>query len=220
MREWSIARRLFAGHLLFMLVLTAVVAAAVTIEARDRLYHEAADRMVSVAASVADNPLVREAAGTANPSAALQPYALAVMADAHTDFITIMAPDRTRWTHANPAEIGKAYIGTIAPALAGRTFTETTAGTLGPSVRAIVPVKDAAGTVVAMVAAGVTVNNVNVALAARLPAIAGIALALLLGGSLAAWLLGRYLRRVTLGWGPEQLSRLYVYYEAALHSAT
>ncbi len=67
-------------------------------------------------------------------------------------------------------------------------------------------------------AAGVTVRTVDVALSGRLPAMLAIALALLVGGSVASWLLGRYLRRVTRGWGPEQLAQLFAYYESVLHS--
>ena len=54
-------------------------------------------------------------------------------------------------------------------ALRGEIWTETVAGTLGPSVRAIVPIQDEDGTVHGMVATGVTVTNVSVAIAARLP---------------------------------------------------
>jgi sensor histidine kinase regulating citrate/malate metabolism len=97
-------------------------------------------------------------------------------------------------------------------------FTEVVAGTLGPSVRTIAPVKDADGKVRALVAAGVTVRTVDVALSGRLPALLAISLALLAGGSAAAWLLGRYLRRVTRGWGPEELGQLFAYYESVLHS--
>ena len=97
-------------------------------------------------------------------------------------------------------------------------FTEVTAGTLGPSVRTIAPVKDADGKVRALVAAGVTVRTVDVAVSGRLPALLAISLALLAGGSAASWLLGRYLRRVTRGWGPEQLGQLFAYYESVLHS--
>ncbi|WP_427017129.1 sensor histidine kinase [Pseudarthrobacter sp. P1] len=216
--RWSLARRLFVGNLLFVLVVAALVSTAVLLDAKGRTYSQAGERMLSIATAVADNPYVEQAAAAPDPSAALQPYALKVMADAKADFITIMAPDRTRWTHPDPAQIGKPYIGSVDQALAGNSYTETTPGTLGPSVRAIVPVKDAGGHVVAMVAAGVTVSNLEVALNARLPAVVGMAGALLAGGSLLAWLLGRYLRRVTLGWGPERLGQLFVYYESVLHS--
>lgn len=216
--RWSIARRLFVAHLLFMLALTAVVGTATFVDARDQAYDEAGRRMAAVATTMADNPLVLDAAGAADPTALLQPYALKVMEDADADFITIMAPDRTRWTHPRDEELGKPYIGSIDAALQGQVFTEITSGTLGPSVRTIAPVKDAGGTVRALVAAGVTVRTVDIAVSGRLPALVAIGLALLAGGSAASWLLGRYLRQVTRGWGPEQLAQLFAYYESVLHS--
>ena len=130
--------------------------------------------MAALAVSVADNPLVLQAAASPDPSARLQPYALKVMDDADADFITIMAPDRTRWTHPRDEELGQPYIGSISDALEGRVFTEITAGTLGPSVRTIAPVKDAGGSVKALVAAGVTVRTIDVAVAGRIPALLAI----------------------------------------------
>lgn len=216
--RWSIARRLFVGNLLIVVSFIAIVGTATYLDARDRTYDEAGRRMAGIARAVAANPMVLQAAGSPDPSSLLQPYAEDVTSTAGVDFITIMAPDRTRWTHPREEEVGRAYIGSIDAALRGGEFTEVTAGTLGPSVRTIVPVKDPAGTVKALVAAGVTVGTVDVAFAARLPALAALGSALLLGGSWASWLLGRYLRRVTRGWGPEQLAQLFAYYESVLHS--
>jgi two-component system, CitB family, sensor kinase len=216
--RWSIARRLFVANLLIVVSFIAIVGTAAYVDARDRTYVEAGQRMAGIAASIAVNPLVLEAAASQDPSALLQPYARDVTEAAGVDFITIMAPDRTRWTHPRDEELGRPYIGSIDAALRGEVYTEVTTGTLGPSVRTIVPVKDPAGTVKALVAAGVTVRAVDVAFAGRLPALLAIGFALLVGGSLASWLLGRYLRRVTRGWGPEQLAQLFAYYESVLHS--
>lgn len=216
--RWSIARRLFVANLLIVVAFIAIVGTATFVDARDRAYDEAALRMTGIAAAVAANPLVLQAANQPDPSAVLQPYALKVMDGADADFLTIMAPDRTRWTHPRREEIGRPYIGSIDAALRGEVFTEVTAGTLGPSVRSIIPVLDPAGNVKALVAAGVTVRTVDVAFSSRLPALLAIGGALLVGGSLASWLLGRYLRRVTRGWGPEQLAQLFAYYESVLHS--
>lgn len=216
--RWSIARRLFVANLLIVLAFIAIAGTATYVDARDRSYEEAGRRMTGVAAAVAANPLVLQAADAPDPTALLQPYALAVMAGSGADFVTIMAPDRTRWTHPRSEEIGKPYIGSIDAALRGEVFTEVTAGTLGPSVRTVVPVKDAAGNIKALVAVGVTVRTVDVALSGRLSALLALGLTLLVGGSLASWLLGRYLRRVTRGWGPEQLAQLFAYYESVLHS--
>lgn len=217
-RGWSIARRLFVANLLFVVLLTAGLAMVMVSDAGSRTYEQTRQRMLSVATAMADSPIVIAAASEPNPQATLQPYAKAVMRDAHVDFITIMDPQGIRWTHPNPEEIGKPYVGSIAQAKAGETFFETTSGTLGPSARVIVPIKNSTGEVLGMVAAGVTVSNVQVLVAARIPEVLGLAAALLLAGSLAAWALGRYLKRVTFGWGPEELGQLFAYYESVLHS--
>ncbi|TFC25581.1 sensor histidine kinase [Cryobacterium sp. TMT1-3] len=217
-REWSIARRLFLAHALFIVVLTVFVGTAFFVDARDRGYDETSSRMLAVATAIADSPLVLTASTSVDPSASLQPYALALTKDAGLDFITIMAPDRTRWTHPTATEIGKDYIGAIEPALSGTAFTEISTGTLGPSVRAVVPITDADGTVRGLVAVGTTTSNITIALNARLPSVLGLALGLLASGSVVTWLIGRYLRRVTLGWGPEHLAQLFVYYDSVLHS--
>ncbi|TFD62513.1 sensor histidine kinase [Cryobacterium suzukii] len=217
-KEWSIARRLFFAHALFIVVLTVFVGTAFFVDARDRGYVETGNRMLAVATAIADSPLVLTASQSADQSESLQPYALKLSADAGLDFITIMAPDRTRWTHPTATEIGKDYIGAIEPALSGTAFTEISTGTLGPSVRAVVPVTDDDGTVRALVAVGTTTSHITIALNARLPSVLGLALGLLASGSVVTWLLGRYLRRVTLGWGPERLAQLFVYYDSVLHS--
>lgn len=217
-RRWSLARRLFLGNLLFTIVLSAAFAAVLVSDAGTRTYEQTRERMLSVATAMADSPFVVSAAASANPSAVLQPYAAVVMGNAGVDFVTMMNPGGVRWTHPDPAQIGRRYSGSIAQARAGLPYVETTAGTLGPSVRAIVPIKDPSGAVVGMVATGVTVSNVEILVAARLPAVLALAAALLAAGSLASWLLGRYLKRVTLGWGPEELGQLFTYYESVLHS--
>ena len=216
--DLSIAGRLFLTNALFIIAMTVFVGTAAFVDARDRSFVEAKNRMLAVATSIADSPMVLAAARSDDPTGILQPYALRVTADGGLDFITIMAPDRTRWTHPTASEIGRPYIGTVRQALAGEPFSEVTTGTLGPSVRAIVPVTDEQGAVLGLVAVGVTTSNLSIALSARLPAVLAVALILLAAGTLASWIIGRYLSRVTLGWGPEQLAQLFVYYDSVLHS--
>lgn len=217
-RRWSIARRLFALQLLFVVVGVAVGGAWSWASARADLQADAAEKSTALAVSIARNPFVVEQAATADPSARLEPYALDLMRRTHTDFITIMAPDRTRWTHPDRTEIGRPFRGTIAPALDGQTFTETFAGTLGPSVRAVTPITDQDGKVVGLVAAGVTVANISTALVPRLGSVVVLALAVVAVSALFSWLLSRYLGRVTAGRGPEELARVFASYEGVLHS--
>ena len=85
-------------------------------------------------------------------------------------------------------------------------------------MRAVVPVFDDDDEVVALVAAGVTVSNTQVALGGRIATVILAALAMIAIGAVIAWLLSRYLRRVTWGRGAEEMSRMFSYYEGVLHS--
>ncbi|MBF4994810.1 sensor histidine kinase [Arthrobacter gandavensis] len=218
MRKWSLASRLLIGQLAFILCLSAGLSWALYVQAEQHSYEETADRMLSVAETIAADPFVLEAVAGADPSSALQPYASSVMGSAHVDFLTIMAPDRTRYTHRNASEIGRQYIGSVDQALTGSSFTEVYTGTLGPSVRAIVPVLDSRGEVRALVAAGLTVDRVAIARDAELPGLFIIATAALAWGSLASFLLSRYLRRTTQDRRPDELAGVFAFHDAALHS--
>lgn len=227
-RRWSIATKLFALQFVVILVLAAAAVGLSWADARADVERDAAARSLAVAETLGQDPFVVAAvdglgaapspAARAAATAALQPYAVAVMAATKTDFITIMTPDRIRLTHRDPDQIGLEFLGTIDRTLAGDSFTETYTGTLGPSVRAVVPIQDASGDVVALVSAGITVSATQIALGQRIATVlvaAGIAVVV---GAAASWALSRYLRRVTDGRGAEEMSRMFAYYEGVLHS--
>jgi sensor histidine kinase regulating citrate/malate metabolism len=212
-----------AGRLLFLqalVVLVVVLTSAVVayLDARQSARRSAEQRTTAIVESLTHSPLVVDAVSGRHPTAVLQPYVERIRAATGTSFITVLAPDRTRFTHPTPSEIGKPFLGTIAPALAGRTFTETYTGTLGPSVRTTGPVFGADGHVVALVSAGITVDTIGHDLASALPGIVGTALATLAVGAVGSWVLSRRLRRQTHGLSPAELARMVDYHDAALHA--
>ena len=173
---------------------------------------------MAIAVALADSPSTAEAIESGTAPARLQPVTERVRSDADLAFITIMAPDRTRFTHTNPALIGQPFVGTIAPALAGRTFTETYTGTLGPSIRAVSPVRDGTGRIIGLVSAGITVATLADRWRGQIPIIVivtVIALALSMGGTL---LVRRRLLRQTHGLAPSELRVMYEHHDAVLHA--
>jgi two-component system, CitB family, sensor kinase len=216
--DWSIARQLLVLQALLLAALVVAGTVAAVLEARGSTGDAARDRVTDIARTLADSPFVRAAAVSDDPSAQLQPYAEVVRHNTGTDFVVVMAPDRTRWSHPDPANIGQPFIGRIGPALHGRTFTETYTGTLGPSVRAVTPVFGADGEVVALVSVGITTERIGAELARRLPlllAAGGLALLVALAGAL---LVSRRLRRQTAGLAPDEVRRMYESYDALLHA--
>jgi two-component system CitB family sensor kinase len=217
-RGGPLARRLFLIQLVLIVAVCIALSVTSYVTTMNNIREATAERVLSLAETLAHDPFVATAVTEDDPSAKLQPYAQTVISTAEVDFVTIMDRDRTRYTHPDPEQLGRPYIGSIDEALAGHSQTEEYVGTLGASVRAIVPITDAGGEVTAMVAVGVTLESLSVAQAASLPQIIIVALAAIALGGLGSWLLARYLRRVTLGYGPEELKRLFAFYDSALHS--
>jgi sensor histidine kinase regulating citrate/malate metabolism len=213
-----LAGRLLVLQALVVLVVVLTSAAVAYVDAQRTAQRSAEQRTTAIVESLVNSPLVLDAVTGSDPTPVLQPYVERVRAATGTSFITVLAPDRTRFTHPDPAEIGRPFRGSIAPALAGRTFTETYTGTLGPSVRTTGPVFGGDGGVVALVSVGITVATIGHDLAAALPGILGTALATLAVGAAGSWALSRRLRRQTHGLSPTGLARMVDYHNAVLHA--
>ncbi|MFC5501054.1 ATP-binding protein [Lysinimonas soli] len=216
-RTWSVAGRVFGVQVLAVLVIGAVLLVILVLDAQRSVSDDAAAKSLAVSQTIASDPAVTSAIEASDPTAALQPYALAVMKSAHVDFVTIMDPNGIRFTHPDPAQIGQHFLGTISAAQQGRSITETYTGTLGPSVRAVVPITDH-GRLVGMVSAGVTTAKVSTAVLPRVPFLVGLSILVVLLGAAAAAFTRRSLWRMTGRLAPQQMSRMVQFYESVLHS--
>ncbi|MGZ4451027.1 MAG: ATP-binding protein, partial [Nocardioides sp.] len=123
-----------------------------------------------------------------------------------------------RYSHPDPTLIGRHFVGDVGDAPQGRVFTQEYAGTLGPSMRAVVPVRDAAGKVVALVSVGITIQRIDRGLRDDVLLVGLAALAVLAVGLAGTWLVARRLRRATHGMGEQEITRMYEYYSAVLHA--
>ena len=189
----SAASRVFLVVALSAAVIVAVLAIALVLDAERSERTEAEEVTRAVAESLAALPEVGDALAAPDASTRLQPVAEKVTTQAGVDFVTIMTPDGIRVTHRDPAQIGRHYLGTIPETAAA--YTEEFTGTLGPSVRTIVPVT-VDGAVAGWVSVGVTIGSIWSKILPRLPFVVSIVLALLAAGLIGAWLAGRTTRRV------------------------
>ncbi|XUM03973.1 sensor histidine kinase [Streptomyces venezuelae ATCC 10712] len=216
-RPRSLAGQLFAMQVVLVAVVVAGCAVFAYVTDRAQAEETARRQATATAAAVADSPSVAAAARSADPTATLQPYAESLRRHAGVAFVVIMAPDGTRWTHPEPAQIGRTYLGHIEEARRGRLYSETHLGVLGPSVRTVAPVLDD-GRVVALVSAGITIDEISEQVREQVTALlvmAGAALAL---GGAGTYVVNARLRRHTHGMNAAELSRMHDYHEAALHA--
>lgn len=216
----SVGGRLALVSLGVVVLVAGVLAALLSVQLSDSGQREAEKVTRSVAETLAHEPDVA-ALVVRRDSGALQPMVEQILPDADLSFVTIMTPDGIRLTHRNRSEIGEQYLGSRSEALAGQTHTEVYDGTLGPSVRTIVPIRDGgdeSGDIVGLVAVGVTLGAVQQDLAARAPLIVLASAAIVGMGILGALYVRQSARRVTGSYTPAELSRLVESYETVLHS--
>jgi len=214
----SLATRLLGLQLVVVAVVVAIGAVVAILSARDATYDRHRDETQAVARILAIEPTVPRALAGPDPTRTLQPLAERIRRASGMSFVTVMRPDRTRLTHPDPTQIGKPFVGRIAPALAGREFTERYTGTLGRSVRTVAPLRDASGRIVGLVSVGVTLDRIGALAADQIPALVLLALATFAVGGTLSLLLARRIKRQTLGLEPGRITALYEHHDATLHA--
>lgn len=220
------ARRILVLQALVIAAIVGAVLIAMVIDTQDQSERSTASQVSYIARTVAETPSVREILTTdfpagqevSGPAMLLAPYVQKLSKSTGADFVVFMRLDGTRLSHPDPARIGETYIGSREQALAGQTYVETYSGTLGPSLRAITPVRDEGGRIIGLVSVGVTVANISAGSPERFWALGLISFAALLLGVIGAVLIARWVKRLTLGMGPRELAKRFHYYDAVLSS--
>ncbi|MDT3397760.1 SpoIIE family protein phosphatase [Streptomyces sp. B1866] len=217
-RPRTVAGQVFGLQVVVVLVLVVAGAVAMVLQSTYDSEKEAKRRTYAVAQTFARAPGVVAALRSRDPSAVLQPLTAETARAAEVRFIVVMTPAGMRYTHPDPGEIGKKFRGEYEPAARGGVVSETYTGTLGPSVRSVVPVYDEKHRIVALVAAGITVDEMTGVAHRQLPLLLGAAAGALALATIGTALVSRRLRRQTRGLDPAEMARMYEHHDAVLHA--
>ncbi|MFG2364544.1 SpoIIE family protein phosphatase [Streptomyces mirabilis] len=214
----SVAGQVFVLQVALIVLLVACGVFALALQSERDTTAEAKRRSVATAETFAHSPGVVAALRTPDPSKILQPATEAARKAAGVDFIVVMNTKGIRYTHPIPGLIGKRFVGTIGPSLAGKVYTESVHGPLGHEVQATVPIKDTGHKVVGLVSAGLKVKNVTSEVNRQLPIILGAGAGALVVSTGVTALVVRRLRRQTHSLAPDEMTRMYDHHDTVLHS--
>jgi two-component system, CitB family, sensor kinase len=214
------ARRLSSQILVLQLLIltgTLLVGFALALhDIRGRVDREYEQRALVAARSVAAVPEIAAAVAREDRSGVVQRRAEAVRRATGMDFVVVTDADGIRYSHPNPAELGRPVSTDPSEALAGETVLAVETGTLGRSARAKVPLRDD-GRIVGIVSVGILEGALVEEVSGFLGAMA-LYLAVALGvGIVASLLLARRLKRQTFGLELDELASLVHEREAMLH---
>lgn len=208
--------------LLAILVVSGGVGFAVTsARVRGELDRQAAAKSLDIAHAVAATPEVIAAFGTADPAATIDPLVESIRRSTGAAFIVVANSDGIRYSHPNPQLIGTSLLHdpgeNPSAVLAGHTFVGVQTGSLGRSMRAKVPLRDASGRIIGLVSVGVLERRVSAELQQELSTFALPPFVALLLGLIGAVLLAQRVKRGTFGLEPAEIAALLEQREAMLH---
>ena len=208
--------------MLGLILMTVGIGAVVSfLQARSELDEHAGERALAVARVVATDADVVEAFSTPEPPAIIDPIAEHFREAAGAAFIVVADDRGIRFSHPNPQMIGTSLLDDPGEnpqaVLSGKTFVGVQNGSLGPSMRAKTPIRNADGKVIGLVSVGISEQKISETLRAHLliyllPAILGLGL-----GVVGAVLLSRRVKRQTFGLEPGEIAGLLEQREAMLH---
>ena len=228
MRIGTTARRLprLSTQLLLLqlaiIVLTVGVASVVLYRhSRSDLAKRAGAKSLAIAQTVATNSQI--AASLTRPKGwnVIDPIAERIRRATGAAFVVVANRRGVRMSHPNPKLIGKSLLHdpgeNPAAIFAGQTFVGEQHGSLGWSMRAKVPIRNARGRVVGLVSVGVLETAITSELWSSVAVILVplfVALAFAIAG---AFLLARRVKRQTFGLEPDEIGALLEQREAMLH---
>src|SRR5260221_12108197 len=172
-------------------------------------------RSLAIAQSVASNSAVQDALLNRDPAGLIQKPAEQIRKSTGATYVVVTDGDGIRYSHPNPAMIGKPVDENPATVLAGNTWVGVQQGTLGISARGKAPIFHE-GNVIGLVSVGFLETAVFNQLLAELPGFAATLLLALGLGVAGSMLLASRLKRQTFGLEPYEIAGLLEEREASL----
>ncbi|MFC5733944.1 DcuS/MalK family sensor histidine kinase [Cytobacillus gottheilii] len=167
------------------------------------------DKALNVARMVAISPQVIGALEEPTNQGNVQPFTSEIKELTEVNFVVVMNMEGIRLSHPDPNEIGRHFRGgDEGPVLQGKEYVSTAKGSLGPSLRAFTPIKNAQGIQVGAAAVGISLDTVTKAVhKGQMVMVIGTLIGILIG-IIGAVGLAKYIKKILLGLEPSVIAKL------------
>lgn len=174
---------------------------------------------LEISKTVSFIPTIIAAFQTSDPSKTIQPIAETIRKETGAEFVVIGNKDGTRYSHPLKSMIGKKMKGgDNERAIKNKEYYVSKAkGSLGPSIRGKSPIFNKKGEVIGIVSVGFLLEDVHQQIMKNVTNVLPVSLFALLISLIGSILLGRNIRRDTMGLEPYEIASLYKEKNAVLH---
>jgi two-component system, CitB family, sensor kinase len=183
---------------------------------RGELRHQYGLRALTLARTVAGDPVIGDAVARGDPQHIVEDRAERVRYVTGALFVVVTDWRGIRFSHPNRARLGERVSTDPSAALGGHEVVAIERGTLGLSARGKVPLYDHTGTVVGEVSVGFDARQIDRRVRGTVAVAGVLAAGTVVLGVLASLAIGRRLKRQTLGLEPHDLAELVQEREAVL----
>lgn len=193
-----------------LVVLVSLISLLSADSIRGILLNQIGQRALVLAQTVARNPIVREGL-QANNSFMIQEPVEEIRRTTGAEYIVVCDREGTRYSHPAPGRIGKTFVGgDFGPAIEqGISYVSESVGTLGPAMRAFVPVPGDQAEIIGFVAVGYLKTEIDKQVREQQRKILVYVVAVLLLGTLGAAFIARRFKSAIFGLEPHEIATLF-----------
>lgn len=220
-RPPRLSTQLLLLQLAILLLTVGVSSVVVYLHSRSDIAKRAGAQSLAIAQTVATDQRIVSALTKPGAAKIIDPIAERIRRATGASFVVVANRRGIRMSHPNPKMIGKSLLHdpgeNPAAVFAGHTFVGEQRGSLGASMRAKVPIRNAQGRVIGLVSVGVLEKQIAAEFQASLPVILIPLLVALVLAIIGAFLLARRVKQQTFGLEPDEIGGLLEQREAMLH---
>lgn len=175
---------------------------------------------LEISRTVSFIPTIIDAFQSDDPSKTIQPIAEKIRKETGAEFIVIGNKEGTRYSHPVITKIGQKMKGgdNDRALLKGEYYISKAEGSLGPSIRGKSPIFNQQGEIIGIVSVGFLLEDVQQQILNKISRVLIVSLFTLLISLIGSILLGRNIRRDTMGLEPYEIASLYKEKNAVLHA--
>jgi len=194
-----------------LILLVSLIGALFSDSAENLLREQIGRKALEVAHTVALNQQIHDGL-KAGDAGTVQRVAEAIRMATEAEFVVVGDTKGIRFSHPDPEKIGKDFVGgDIDAALQeGRAYTSQSVGTLGPSLRGIVPLRDGSGgEIIGFVAVGYLIRDIDMMIRENQREILSYVAIVLLFGIVGAGVIARGLKAAIMGLEVHEIAALF-----------
>ncbi|HOL51079.1 MAG TPA: sensor histidine kinase [Bacillota bacterium] len=221
----KLGRFLLLQDRVFLFAIVVIVFAIATAGAvsiwtmKSELENRSAECAVSIARTFALATPVRENLGKPGGASVIQPMAEAVSCASGAQFVVTIDMEGIRYSHPIPDRIGKHVAGGDEDrSLAGEEYVSRACGTMGPSMRAFVPIYDPSGKQAGAAVVGYLVDDMSREVRATLKKMYAALFVSLVVGMIGSCVLAQNVKKAMFGMEPFEIASLLEQQDAILSS--